>query len=194
MAAVCLLLLPLCSGALSCADESAAPIRPNLLLISVDTLRHDRLGFRGYPVPTSPNLDEMAQRGTVFTNAYSQSGWTLPSMATIMTGRHPNQHGAIDFNRQIDAELPTMATFLRERGYDTRGFVSHVLLTARYGFDRGFSQFDARIGPDSPVRILMDRTATYRTSRKRCLNFLCLCRSLRHELSVGKRLASCDAA
>jgi arylsulfatase A-like enzyme len=111
-------------------------------LISVDTLRHDRVGFAGYQRPTSTKLDALAERSTVFTNAYSQSGWTLPSMATIMTGRYPKEHGAIDFGRRMDPTLPTIATILKAQGYDTGGFVSHVLLTPFYGFDRGFSQFD----------------------------------------------------
>jgi len=118
---------------------------PNVLLISVDTLRHDRLGFAGYQRPVSPHLDSLAARGTVFPKAYSQSGWTLPSMATILTGRYPLEHGAVQLHLGMRRDLPTLAGILSREGYETRGYVSHVLLDRRYGFDRGFDAFDASI-------------------------------------------------
>lgn len=117
----------------------------NVLLISVDTLRPDRLGFGGQTRPVSPNLDQLAREGVVFSRSYSQSGWTLPSMATIMTGRYPKDHKAVDFHFILDRNLPTLAGLLKDRGYDTRGFVSHILLTKQYGLDKGFSRFDASV-------------------------------------------------
>ncbi len=123
----------------SCSGERKPP---NLVLISIDTLRPDRLGYAGHTRPTSPRLDKLASEGVVFTHAQSVSGWTLPSMATVFTGQYPKDHGAVDFHWTLDASLPTLATILRERGYDTYGFVSHIMLTPTYGMGDGFSTFD----------------------------------------------------
>ncbi|HET6347991.1 MAG TPA: sulfatase, partial [Candidatus Krumholzibacteria bacterium] len=112
------------------------------MLISVDTLRPDRLGYGGNPRNTSPCLDRLAKEGVVFTRATSVSGWTLPSMATIFTGRYPSEHGATDFHWSLDASLPTVAGLLRAHGYDTYGYVSHVMLTPTYGMGEGFAHFD----------------------------------------------------
>ncbi len=116
--------------------------RPNVLLICVDTLRRDHVGFMGCDRPVSPNLDALAAKGAVFTNAYSQSGWTMPSMGTIFTGLYPHAHGATDFHHAMNRRLPTMASLLQDSGYDTRAFVSHLLLTAEYGFNKGFVKYD----------------------------------------------------
>ena len=114
----------------------------NLVLITVDTLRPDRLGFGGHNRPTSPVADRLAEDGVVFPNSYSQSGWTLPSVATIFTGRYPKDHGATDFHWSLDHTLPTLASILRSNGYETLGYVSHVMLTPTYGIADGFSKYD----------------------------------------------------
>ncbi|MFQ5510943.1 MAG: sulfatase [Candidatus Krumholzibacteriia bacterium] len=114
----------------------------NVVLITVDTLRPDHLGYNGHPRNTSPAIDALAHEGLVFTNCYSVAGWTLPSIATIFTGRYPGDHGATDFHWSLDIDLPTMAGILRAHGYDTRGFVSHVILKPSYGVGEGFSSYD----------------------------------------------------
>jgi len=123
----------------SCAREKKPA---NLVLITIDTLRPDRLGYNGAKRPTSPALDRLAKEGVVFTNATSVSGWTLPSMATIFTGQYPKDHGAVDFHWSLDASLPTLPRILRQNGYDTYGFVSHIMLTPTYGMGDGFEHFD----------------------------------------------------
>jgi choline-sulfatase len=115
---------------------------PNLLLITVDTLRPDHLGYMGYARKTSPAIDRLASEGVMFTHATSVSGWTLPSVATILTGQYPKDHGATDFHWSIDASLPTLASILRKNGYDTYGFVSHIMLTPTYGIGEGFEHYD----------------------------------------------------
>lgn len=115
---------------------------PNIVLITVDTLRPDRLGYGGHSRNTSPRLDRLAKEGVVFTRATSVAGWTLPAMATVFTGRYPSEHGATDFHWSLDTALPTLASILRSHGYDTYGFVSHVMLTPSYGMGDGFSHFD----------------------------------------------------
>ncbi len=122
-----------------CAREKRPP---NLVLITVDTLRPDHLGYGGSPRATSPHLDRLSQEGVVFDNAHSVSGWTLPSVATIFTGRYPKDHGATDFHWSLDPSLPTLTDILRRNGYDTHGFVSHIMLTPTYGMGDGFAHFD----------------------------------------------------
>ncbi len=129
-------------AALACAPGAEDPAPRNLLLVTVDTLRHDRLGYAGHDRPTSDAVDALAARGVRFERAYSQSGWTLPSLASILTGLHPSQHGAVDFESALASGLPTLATRLADAGYDTRAFVSHVLLRPRYGLARGFAAYD----------------------------------------------------
>jgi len=114
----------------------------NLLLITVDTLRPDHLGFAGHRRNTSPNIDALASEGVVFSKSYSQTGWTLPSIATIFTGQYPKDHGATDFHWSLDVKLPTLAGILRRAGYDTHGYVSHVMLTPTYGIADGFAHYD----------------------------------------------------
>lgn len=121
---------------------SKGPPPPNVVIISVDTLRADHLGYHGYFRPASRSIDHLAQQAVVFEHCYSQSGWTLPSMATVLTGRHPLEHGATDFNRRLDPSLPTLASILRSEGYTNRAFISHVLLTPQFGMDKGFDSFD----------------------------------------------------
>jgi arylsulfatase A-like enzyme len=116
--------------------------RQSVILISIDTLRPDRLGYHGYRRDTSPAIDEFAAGGVRFSTCYSVSGWTLPSMATILTGEYPKDHGATDFHWSIDPMLPSLATILRREGYDTRAYVSHVFLKPIYGFGEGFASFD----------------------------------------------------
>jgi arylsulfatase A-like enzyme len=131
-------------GVLVWVFNGRAPVdRPaNVLLITVDTLRPDRLGYGGHNRDTSPTIDGLAARSLVFPNVYSVSGWTLPSVATLLTGRYPRDHGATDFHWAVDSRMPTMAGILKNQGYDTRGFVSHLILTPSYGVAEGFRSFD----------------------------------------------------
>lgn len=117
----------------------------NVLLITVDTLRPDHLAYSGYRRPTSPTIDRLAGEGVVFPVGYSVAGWTLPSIATILTGRYPRDHGATDFHWSVDLSIPTLASILRSHGYDTRGFVSHIILTPQYGVAEGFHSYDASV-------------------------------------------------
>jgi arylsulfatase A-like enzyme len=116
--------------------------RINVLFICVDTLRHDHLGYAGHDLPVSPNIDALAARGLIFTNAYSQAGWTLPAMATLFTGLYPSATGATGLLLSLKGDLPTVAGILLSEGYDTRGFVSNLVLTPSHGLNNGFRKFD----------------------------------------------------
>jgi len=113
-------------------------VPPNILLITIDTLRPDRIGAYGNEFARTPNLDRLARKGTLFLNASSVSAWTLPSMATIMTSTYPARHGAYWVDRAIDPDLPTLAETLSEAGYTTAGVHGHLLVSSLYGFDKGF--------------------------------------------------------
>jgi arylsulfatase A-like enzyme len=136
------------------AGVSPAPRgAPNVLLIVLDTVRADRLSGYGYHRPTTPNLDRLAGRGIRFTQARSTAPWTLPSHASIMTGRWPHELGA-DFSGPLDAAFPTLAEFLTAGGYATAGFVANrTYAGAETGLDRGFSHYeDHEVSPLGVLR------------------------------------------
>lgn len=120
---------------------SAAADRPNVLLISVDTLRPDRLGCYGGPAKT-PNIDRLAERGIRLDNALSASPWTLPSHAGMLAGNHPEMLGIRQVTDKIPAKALLISEFLAAQGYATGAFVSHLFVSQTYGFDQGFDRFD----------------------------------------------------
>ena len=123
-------------------DEHAArDARPNVVLISIDTLRADRLGSYGYGRPTSPSIDRLAAEGVLFENAVAPAPWTLPSHASMLTGLLPARHGAIDVDRVLPPTIPTLAERLRSMGVRTAAFVNVSFLGPQYGLSRGFETF-----------------------------------------------------
>jgi arylsulfatase A-like enzyme len=120
----------------------AAPGAPNVLLIVLDTVRADHLGLYGYGRDTSPNLSRLAKRGVVFEQARSAAPWTLPSHATMFTGRWPHELGTAS-DRPLDASYPTLAEFLARHGYATAGFVGNGYYgNSWYGLARGFGHYE----------------------------------------------------
>lgn len=114
--------------------------RPNVLLIIMDTQRGDHLSSYGYHRPTSPSLDSLATQGMLFEQAYATSSWTLPSHASIFTGRMVHEHQAGAANRRaLPTTYPTLAERLGEQGYATGGFTANIFWTPRHtGLNRGF--------------------------------------------------------
>ncbi|MFO0984600.1 MAG: sulfatase [Planctomycetota bacterium] len=121
-----------------------SPDRPNILLIVVDTLRADHLGCYGYQRATSPNLDRLAQDSIVFEDAVAPASFTQPSVATMLTGLTPPEHGVRRHPGALSEHCVTIAERLRGAGYRTGAFVSNALLAPRYGFAQGFDRFDAQ--------------------------------------------------
>jgi arylsulfatase len=130
------------------ASQPAKP--PNVLIVLVDTLRRDHLSTYGYPLPTSPNLDELAAESVTFTNAFSHSTWTKPSIATLFTSLYPPQHGlarvAFENNdgvqtHALNKRLPTLAKRFRKAGYATAAFSANLHVKRKTGFARGFEHF-----------------------------------------------------
>ena len=123
------------------------PDRPNVILVSVDTLRADHLGCYGYERPTSPFLDALAAEGIIFENAFAQSSWTLPSHMSLFTGRYPKNHGVEVPELKLSESIPTLTQTLKDAGYRTFGFVTWAFLEAKYGFGRGFDLYRQFIPP-----------------------------------------------
>ena len=117
--------------------EAEGPVRPDVVLIVVDTLRADRLGCYGYERPTSPNIDALAERGVVFERNTAQSSWTMPSMIALLTGRY-----VTDYRDRVFEDSPTLAELLKDEGYRTAGVVANGLLRPEHGYGRGFDHYD----------------------------------------------------
>jgi arylsulfatase A-like enzyme len=115
--------------------------RPDVILLSIDTLRADHLGAYGYGVPTSPFIDQLASEGTRFADAWSPSPWTLPSHTTMLSGQLPIHHGTIEDDLHIRDDLPLVQESFQEAGYQTFGIVATLYVSSKYGFDRGFDGF-----------------------------------------------------
>ncbi|MDD5556691.1 MAG: sulfatase [bacterium] len=151
-------LAPLVAAALAAGcgrpvpPATPTPTGRNVVLITIDTLRADHLSGYGYHRKTSPFLDSLAARGTLFNNAWATSSWTPPSMASIFTGLSPRSHGVI--HGQMDAarrrvmeqqmlvaDFPVIAAHLAENGYTAFGISTNLHMTEANGFDRGFRRF-----------------------------------------------------
>jgi arylsulfatase len=151
---------------------------PNILLITLDTTRRDHLGMYGYPIPTSPNLDRLAKDSLVYTNAYAVSSWTLPTHASMFTGKFPSAHGAnydpqgpLNLGEGIGAQYGgyrarpiaedevTLAQVLEQHGYETGGIIAGPWLLERFRLGKGFEHYD-----DGGVTALNGRPAADVTS------------------------------
>jgi arylsulfatase A-like enzyme/Tfp pilus assembly protein PilF len=119
----------------------------NLLLITIDTLRTDRVGAFGGPSNLTPTLDRLASDGLMLTRAYASAPLTLPSHTSILTAVSPPVHGVrANGLFRLGPKLPTLATVLRSAGYRTGAFVGAFVLDARFGLTRGFDVYDDRYG------------------------------------------------
>src|SRR5437867_685845 len=129
----------------------------NVLLVTIDTLRADRVGPR-----LTPALDRLASGGVRFTQAHAHAPMTLPAHTSIFTGLAPPSHGVHNNgSTALPSSTPTLATMLREAGYRTGAFVGAFVLDARFGLSRGFDVYDDRVGSDTgPVTFAFaERTA-----------------------------------
>jgi len=126
---------------------AAAAAKPNIILITLDTVRADRVGFLGSTRGLTPTLDALAQHGVIFSRAYSQAPLTTASHATILTGTFPQFHGVNEFGEPLRDDLPFLPALLKQQGYRTAAFVGSLVLDPAAGlapgFDRGFDFYDA---------------------------------------------------
>src|ERR1039457_5533010 len=127
---------------------------PNIILITLDTTRADRMGFMGSKRGLTPNLDGLAKQSFVFTRAYAQVALTPPSHATILTGTYPQFHQVNDMQTPLAKDLPYAPEILRAHGYQTAAFIGAIVLEPHPpyapGFDRGFDTYDAGFHSEGP--------------------------------------------
>ena len=137
----------ICIVCLAASALAGTAVPPNVILISLDTVRADRMGFLGSKRGLTPNLDALARQSVVFTRAYSQVPLTTASHATILTGTYPQFHKVNDFQVPLGKDLPYAPDILRGAGYGTAAFVGSMVLDPKEhfarGFDRGFDTYDA---------------------------------------------------
>jgi choline-sulfatase len=146
------LILALAASAAPALKASSAPPAgsrlPNIILITLDTTRADRMGFLGSKRGLTPNLDALALQGLIFTRAYAQVPLTSPSHASLLTGTYPQFNNIEDMGSPLRPDLPYLPALLHEHGYQTVAFVGAIVLDAASkqapGFDRGFDLYDAR--------------------------------------------------
>lgn len=128
---------------LGCVESPKPPVRQpkqpsSVILISLDTLRADRLGLYGSSNPTSPHLDALARDSVVFEQAYSTSPWTLPAHTTMFTGVLPPILSPWDWEDMKNSQLAALPEIFRKNGYAAGGFVDSVLVSPKFGFDDSF--------------------------------------------------------
>jgi len=139
---------------------AAGPLpAPNLLLVTIDTLRADRVGAYGFAAGATPALDALAREGVLFEDAVAHVPQTRPSHACLFTGRLPFEQGIRDnFSKPLDPGTPTLASILKERGYATGGFIGAYPVSRDSGLQRGFDVFDDPFAAASSVATRRDRS------------------------------------
>ena len=132
---------PATGGAGSRATADGGDARPNVILITVDTLRADHLSCYGYTRPTTPVLDAFAQEGVLFAHAYSQSSWTKPATTSLLTSQYPSMHQTnLERSRIPDAEV-LLPEVMHDAGYTTAVLSGNPWVTTEYGFNQGVDHF-----------------------------------------------------
>ncbi|HPQ68645.1 MAG TPA: sulfatase [bacterium] len=124
------------------AENNVAFGHPNILLISIDTLRADHVGCYGHTRDTTPMIDHLASEGMIFDRAISQSSWTLPSHVSMLTGFYPIEHGCnVVQGITLSNKVTTLAEYLLEAGYHTMAVTSSHFVSPIYNLDQGFEDF-----------------------------------------------------
>jgi len=132
----------------------------NLLLISIDTIRPDRLSCYGSKYLETPHIDALAKRGMLFERAFAHNPMTLPSHVNILTGLTPPYHGVHENSKSILAgDFLTLAEYLKENGYSTGAFIGSFALDPRFGLDQGFDVYDKSYPSKTSTLSSPERTA-----------------------------------
>jgi arylsulfatase A-like enzyme/Tfp pilus assembly protein PilF len=159
-----------CRGAQDAATPARTqPTARNLLIITIDTLRADRVGAYGYAAARTPAIDRLARDGVAFSRAYATAPITLTSHASLMTGRYPAGHGARHNGMRLEPSTPTLAGALAGAGFSTGGFVAAFPLDRRFGLIKGFQTYgdrmprgaDGRIANERPGRLVADEAIAW---------------------------------
>ncbi len=151
----------------------------NVVLITLDTLRADRLGCYGYDRAATPVIDRLASEGTRFAQVATSVPMTLPAHATIMTGLYPPRHGVRDNGTfRLTDDHETLAEVMQRNGYATAAFIAAFVLDERYGLSQGIDHYDDNLtlryrlptpqapqNPDRPANVVVDSTLAWLQSR-----------------------------
>jgi arylsulfatase A-like enzyme len=131
-------------GLISAASLTACSARtsPNIVLVTIDTLRADHCSVYGYPVDTTPRLEALAREGARVETAYAPMPSTGPSHASLFTSRYPLAHGVLKNGHVLSDRYPVLAEVLHGAGYRTAAFVSSFVLDDRFGYGQGFDSYD----------------------------------------------------
>ena len=154
-----------------CFQLNSSPVvkktpEANVLLITLDTTRADRIGIYGYKPAQTPNIDAIARKGVRFENAYTPVPLTLPAHCSIFTGTIPLRHNVRNNGRyKLTGPIDTLAEFLQRRGFTTAAFVSSFTLDSRFGLDQGFVLYNDNL----PVK--NGQVKTYNSERTADLVF-----------------------
>src|SRR5439155_252101 len=119
----------------------ARPDAPPIIWITIDTLRADHLSVYGYPVRTTPRLEEFARTATVYTACGSQAPSTWQSVPSLLSGLTPYRHGGVSETRRLSQDLLLLPEVLQKQGYETIGESANPWVSARYGMTQGFDEF-----------------------------------------------------
>lgn len=158
---VCILLM-----SISC-DRPVTTTNKHWILLTLDTLRQSHLGHYGHPDVKSPMLDFLAKKGFQFTEATSESSWTLPSHASLMTSQYPRTHGATYQYRHFDNHLKTAAEILAGHNYKCGAVVAATPTSSSRGFNRGFHHFDdTDIEPIRLAEVISELTCQWLNGEK----------------------------
>ncbi len=125
------------------SDEPQLLNGPNIVVVSIDSLRHDHLGCYGYERPTSPVIDRLATQGVRFETAVSTTSWTLPAHAALFTGLFDSAHGLVDNGLSLGQDHRTLAETLSAGGYRTAGFYGGPYLHPTFGLGQGFETYQS---------------------------------------------------
>ncbi len=131
--------------------------RPNIVLISIDTLRADHLGCYGYFRETSPAMDALARDGALFSRTYASSPWTLPSHVSMLTGLQTVHHRVYSRDDRIDPGIPTLADLLRRTSFYCAATTGGAYLDPMFGFAKGFDEYMVRDGETDRRKLAEDR-------------------------------------
>ncbi len=131
----------ICSWHSACGRGPENAVQPDVLLVSIDSLRADHLGCYGYLRDTSPRLDRLADEGVRFDTVVSTTSWTLPAHAALFTGLFDPAHGTTDIDRRLADGYDTLAERFRAAGWTTAGFYAGPLLHPTFGLNQGFDSW-----------------------------------------------------
>ncbi|MFC2172999.1 sulfatase, partial [Acidobacteriota bacterium] len=143
----------LCGTVYAGKSKASSKAGPNLLVITFDTTRADRLGCYGYDHVRTPAIDRLASEGVLFTQAYAQSPQTLPSHCSLFTGLYTITHNVLSNGQELSEEAVTLAEILEARGYQTGAIVATAPLYKDFNLDQGFDTYNDDFKQRPPDRV-----------------------------------------